>query len=99
MILDCPMNCIHWMQILTLKVPHSLSLSDETEPQLCKIDLADLEFMEAIGVGGFGEVWKGQWKSTNKIVAIKKVTELEKQLKREASLYGQVCMLVSKCVL
>jgi len=53
--------------------------------------------MEAIGVGGFGEVWKGQWKSTNKIVAIKKVTELEKQLKREASLNGQVCMLVSKC--
>ena len=61
----------------------------ETEPHLSKIELADLEFTDNMGAGGFGQVWKGRWKPKNKIVAIKKVMELDKQ---EASPCNQVCM-------
>ena len=31
----------------------------------------DLEFMEKVGGGGYGMVWKGRWISRDKIVAIK----------------------------
>ena len=42
------------------------------EEELPKIKYSDLEFVEKVGIGGFGEVWKGQWKSKDKPVAIKK---------------------------
>ena len=36
----------------------------------------DLEFMECVGAGGTGHVWRGRWKSRNMTVAIKKVMDL-----------------------
>ena len=77
-----------------MSIPHSPFISAETDPQLSKIELADLEFMDNVGAGSFGKVWKGRWKSKNKIVAIKKVMELEKQLKREASPCSCACTVV-----
>lgn len=45
--------------------------------QLVELQYADLHFMEQIGSGGSGQVWKGLWKSNGcKTVAIKKVMEL-----------------------
>jgi len=44
---------------------------------------SDLEFMEKVGGGGFGEVWKGRWKSKKRIVAVKKFKELEKREVRQ----------------
>lgn len=44
---------------------------------------SDLEFMEKVGGGGFGEVWRGRWKSKKRIVAIKKFKELEKREVRQ----------------
>ena len=35
------------------------------------IEFADLEFVERVGKGGPGQVWKGKWKSKNMTVAIK----------------------------
>jgi len=39
-------------------------------------EFADLEFFDRVGRGGYGQVWKGLWKSRNMTVAIKKVTDL-----------------------
>ena len=36
------------------------------------IDYSDLQFLDPLGEGGFGMVYKGTWKSTDKFVAIKK---------------------------
>jgi len=44
---------------------------------------SDLEFIEKVGGGGFGEVWKGRWKSKKRIVAVKKFKELEKREVRQ----------------
>ena len=46
--------------------------------------------MDKVGAGGFGQVWKGRWKSKNKIVAIKKVMDLEE---REVCLYTPIKIL------
>ena len=46
--------------------------------------------MDNVGAGGFGQVWKGRWKSKNKIVAIKKVMDLEE---REVCLYTPIKIL------
>ena len=62
--------------------PPPLEGGSGAEPQLSKIEFDDLEFMDTVGSGGFGQVWKGRWSSENKIVAIKKVMQLEQ---REAS--------------
>jgi len=48
--------------------------------------------MDKVGAGGFGQVWKGRWKSKNKIVAIKKVMDLEE---REVCLYTPIKYLVN----
>ena len=37
---------------------------------------SDLKFIEVIGKGGFGMVWKGEWMPGKKVVAIKKVEEI-----------------------
>lgn len=82
---------LRWQIFVVFFIPSTIVF--ETEPHLSKIELADLEFMDTMGAGGFGQVWKGRWKPKNKIVAIKKVMELDKQ---EASPYGQVVRSVSK---
>ena len=55
----------------------------ETERAVEKLKLpikfSDLEFTELVGRGGFGEVWKGKWKSRERTVAIKKCNDLEKR--------------------
>ena len=52
------------------------------EEELAKIKYADLEFVDLVGSGGFGEVWKGRWKSKDKTVAIKKFKfgEMEREV-------------------
>ena len=52
------------------------------EEEMAKINYSDLEFVETVGSGGFGEVWKGRWKSKDKTVAIKKFKfgEMEREV-------------------
>ena len=50
---------------------------------LPKIKYSDLMLVETVGSGGFGEVFKGQWKSKHKTVAIKKFKFVE--MEREVS--------------
>ena len=52
------------------------------EEELPKIKYSDLEWVERVGSGGFGEVFKGQWKSKDKPVAIKKFKfgEMEREV-------------------
>ena len=52
--------------------PLELFVSD----YLDEIEFADLEFIERVGRGGSGCVWKGLWKSRNMTVAIKRVIDL-----------------------
>ena len=54
----------------------------EEEEELPKIKYSDLELVETVGSGGFGEVFKGQWKSKDKPVAIKKFKfgEMEREV-------------------
>lgn len=40
--------------------------------KLAEIDYSDLQFLDPLGEGGFGMVYKGMWKSRNIFVAIKK---------------------------
>ena len=44
---------------------------------LDEISNSDLEFIEKVGSGGFGSVWKGQWISKQKIVAIKILMDMD----------------------
>ena len=50
-------------------------LRDQTERLQLPTDInyTDLDFVEMVGSGGFGEVWKGKWKSNERTVAIKKI--------------------------
>ena len=54
----------------------------EEEEELPKINYSDLEFVETVGSGGFGEVFKGRWKSKDRTVAIKKFKfgEMEREV-------------------
>ena len=63
-----------------MKVLAAQQLKEEEE--LPKIKYSDLEFVETVGSGGFGEVFKGQWKSKDKPVAIKKFKfgEMEREV-------------------
>jgi len=56
-------------------------LRDQTEKLQLPTDInyTDLEFVEMVGSGGFGQVWKGKWKSNERTVAIKKTPALEKR--------------------
>jgi len=42
------------------------------------IEYSDLTDLEAVGEGGFGKVWRGEWKSKGKTVAIKQVADVVK---------------------
>ena len=62
-------------------------MSDITGSSLSKASLADIEYSdlelkENVGSGGFGTVFKGQWISKNKTVAIKMMMVL---VEREVS--------------
>ena len=46
---------------------------------LGSIEFSDLEFMENVGIGGYGTVSKGRWISKNKVVAIKMTWELSER--------------------
>jgi len=49
---------------------------------------SDLKFIEVVGKGGFGMVWKGEWMPGKKVVAIKKVEEIvEREVGCRLSLY------------
>ena len=54
-------------------------LKEQVEKLKLPIKFSDLEFTELVGRGGFGEVWKGKWKSRERTVAIKKCNDLEKR--------------------
>ena len=59
-----------------------LPAAELKEEEMAKINYSDLEFVETVGSGGFGEVWKGRWKSKDKTVAIKKFKfgEMEREV-------------------
>ena len=42
------------------------------------IEYSDLTDLKKVGEGGFGKVWRGEWKSKGKTVAIKQVTDMVK---------------------
>lgn len=48
------------------------------------LEFADLEFIEPVGSGGSGHVWKGHWKSRDMTVAIKKVIDLPEREVRKS---------------
>ena len=43
------------------------------------IEYSELDFVQRVGGGGFGEVWRGRWKPKHRVVAIKTFKELEKR--------------------
>lgn len=45
-----------------------------------EIDFGDLDFLERLGSGSSGTVYKGVWKSQDKTVAIKKLLIVEKEV-------------------
>ena len=46
---------------------------------LAVIDFRDLKFLEKLGEGGSGTVHSGRWKSRDKVVAIKKVNDIDER--------------------
>lgn len=62
----------------------SVSCSDETSDitsPFVEVNFNDIEFYERCGGGAFGCVYRALWKSQNKIVAVKKLLVLEKEVK------------------
>ena len=49
--------------------------------QYLQIDYDDLELYERIGRGAYGSVYHALWKSRDKIVAVKKLLQLENEVK------------------
>ena len=47
-----------------------------------EIQFTDLEFYEKLGGGAAGSVYRAKWKGKDKIVAVKKLLELEKEVRR-----------------
>ena len=45
-----------------------------------EIDFTDLEFFESLGSGSAGSVYRAFWKSREKIVAVKKLLIIEKEV-------------------
>jgi len=56
-----------------------------SRPKLVEIRDSDLKFMEKVGSGGFGSVWKGQWISKKMIVAIKTLVDIDEREVRDDS--------------
>ena len=45
-----------------------------------EVDFSDLEFYEKLGGGASGSVYRAKWKSKDKIVAVKKLLILEREV-------------------
>lgn len=45
-----------------------------------EIDFTDLDFFESLGSGSAGSVYRVYWKSREKIVAVKKLLIIEKEV-------------------
>lgn len=57
---------------------------------LASIDYRDLEFMNQLGEGGFGTVYRGRWKSRDKVVAIKRLNIIDE---REVNTFARkICL-------
>lgn len=54
-----------------------------SRPKLVEIRDSDLKFMEKVGSGGFGSVWKGQWISKKMTVAIKTLVDIDEREVRD----------------
>jgi hypothetical protein len=46
-----------------------------------EVDFSDLEFHETLGRGSAGSVYRGVWKSKEKVVALKKLNLLESEVR------------------
>lgn len=53
-----------------------------------EIPFSDLEFYEKLGGGAAGSVYRAKWISKDKIVAVKKLLAIE----REVSVYCDICV-------
>ena len=81
-----------------MKILAAQQLKEKEE--LPKIKYSDLEFVETVGSGGFGEVWKGQWKSKDKPVAIKKSRfgEMEREVGQCGSVVDNIMPALTSSV-
>ena len=52
-----------------------------------EVDFSDLEFYERLGEGSAGSVYRALWTSKQKIVAVKKLLILEKEVCMRSFLY------------
>ena len=52
------------------------------EMSFVEIDFQDLEFYETLGRGSAGSVYRGVWRSKEKIVALKKLNLLEDEVRK-----------------
>ncbi len=74
--------------------------------QYLEIDYDDLELYDRIGRGAYGSVYHGLWKSRNKVVAIKKLLQLENEAnvlstcshRNIIQFYGVVCTSSNYCI-
>ena len=48
-----------------------------------EIDFSDLEFFERLGSGAAGTVYRAFWRSREKVVAVKKLLQLESEVTHE----------------
>lgn len=75
----------HLMYYTLLLIIHNLPPLGK----LAEIDYSDLQFLDPLGEGGFGMVYKGMWKSRNIFVAIKKQNIINE---REVCCCGKLIM-------
>ena len=75
--------------------------------QYLEIDYDDLELYERIGRGAYGSVYHGLWKSRNKVIAVKKLLQLENEAdvlstcshRNIIQFYGVVCTSSNYCII
>lgn len=62
--------------------------SSKSRMPFVEIDFSDLEFYERLGEGSAGSVYRALWTSKQKIVAVKKLLILEKEVREGLSLFS-----------
>lgn len=50
-----------------------------------EIEFSDLEFYERLGGGSAGTVYRALWKGQEKVVAVKKLLQMEKEVRNKAN--------------